>query len=427
MKKIKYYILGLLVTCSVSSCEDYLTVLPENNQSSFEYWETKEDVEAVLAAGYVNLRSCVETFLLWGEARGNGLDYLSTSGSDLQKAGRKLRDFDILPDNKLCDYSKPYAAIAMANAVIKYASDVVEKDPSFDRNMCRSFMAEAFFQRSLAYFYLVRTFKDTPFVVEPYVDDSAPYVMGKTDGTTILKSCISDLETYLPNAKEFFPEVDNDDPINTKGRATQWGIHALLADMYLWMGDYDNCISHCNSVISSGRVGLINNGFMNFFPGNSNEGIFEIQYSNPKSQTNSFQTWFKSSSDGYYKITEYVNGLFDMESNDIRGLNYTYNADGYIWKYLGVDKTTARAASENDQNYIIYRLADVLLMKAEALIMQGHNEEAADLIDRTRERAGLGETTLSDDRMVMLETLLVERQKEFFGEGKNWFDLLRIG
>lgn len=62
MKKIKYYILGLLVTCSVSSCEDYLTVLPENNQSSFEYWETKEDVEAVLAAGYVNLRSCVETF-----------------------------------------------------------------------------------------------------------------------------------------------------------------------------------------------------------------------------------------------------------------------------------------------------------------------------------------------------------------------------
>lgn len=427
MKKIKYYILGLLVTCSVSSCEDYLTVLPENNQSSFEYWETKEDVEAVLAAGYVNLRSCVETFLLWGEARGNGLDYLSTSGSDLQKAGRKLRDFDILPDNKLCDYSKPYAAIAMANAVIKYASDVVEKDPSFDRNMCRSFMAEAFFQRSLAYFYLVRTFKDTPFVVEPYVDDSAPYVMGKTDGTTILKSCISDLETYLPNAKEFFPEVDNDDPINTKGRATQWGIHALLADMYLWMGDYDNCISHCNSVISSGRVGLINNGFMNFFPGNSNEGIFEIQYSNPKSQTNSFQTWFKSSSDGYYKITEYVNGLFDMESNDIRGLNYTYNADGYIWKYLGVDKTTARAASENDQNYIIYRLADVLLMKAEALIMQGHNEEAADLIDRTRERAGLGETPLSDDRMVMLETLLVERQKEFFGEGKNWFDLLRIG
>lgn len=146
-----------------------------------------------------------------------------------KKQVRKLRDFDILPDNKLCDYSKPYAAIAMANAVIKYASDVVEKDPSFDRNMCRSFMAEAFFQRSLAYFYLVRTFKDTPFVVEPYVDDSAPYVMGKTDGTTILKSCISDLETYLPNAKEFFPEVDNDDPINTKGRATQWGIHALLA------------------------------------------------------------------------------------------------------------------------------------------------------------------------------------------------------
>lgn len=427
MKKIKYYILGLLVTCSVSSCEDYLTVLPENNQSSFEYWETKEDVEAVLAAGYVNLRSCVETFLLWGEARGNGLDYLSTSGSDLQKAGRKLRDIDILPNNKLCDYSKPYAAIAMANAVIKYASDVVEKDPSFDQNMCRSFMAEGFFQRSLAYFYLVRTFKDAPFVVEPYVDDSAPYVMGKSDGELILKSCISDLEEYLPNAKEFFPEVDNDNPINTKGRATQWSIHALLADMYLWLGDYANCISHCNSVINSGRVGLISNGFINFFPGNSNESIFEIQYSNPKSQTNSFQTWFKSSTDGYYKITEYATGLFDSEFNDNRGLNYTFTEDGYIWKYLGVDNATARASSENDQNYIIYRLADVLLMKAEALIMQGHLEDAAALIDLTRERAGLEKMNVSDDRMVMLEALLAERQKEFFCEGKNWFDLLRIG
>ena len=184
MKKISYYILLLLTTLSQISCEDYLTVLPENNQSSFEYWETKEEVEAVLASGYINLRSSVETFLLWGEGRGNGLSFWSTSGSDLQKAAVKLRAFDILPTNGLADWSKPYAAIAMANAVIKYAPDVVDKDPSFDMNMCRSFMAEAFFQRTLAYFYIVRTFKDAPFVTEPYVDDSAPYIMPKEDGIT---------------------------------------------------------------------------------------------------------------------------------------------------------------------------------------------------------------------------------------------------
>lgn len=427
MKKICNYILVLLVTLSVASCEDYLTVLPENNQSSFEYWETKEEVEAVLASGYVNLRSSVETFLLWGEARGNGLAFYSTSaGSDLQKAGNKLRAFDILPENKLADWSKPYAAIAMANAVIKYAPDVVEKDPSFDINMCRSFMAEAYFQRALAYFYIVRTFKDAPFVKEPYVDDSAPYTMAKEDGAVILRSCIADLEEFLPNAKEFFPEVDNNNQINTKGRATQWGLHALLADMYLWLGDYDKCVTHCDAVIGSGRVGLISNGFLNFYPGNSNEGIFEIQYSNPKSQTNSFLTWFKAATDGYYKISDYSTLLFELET-DPRGLNYTYTEEGFIWKYLGTTAVTARASSENDQNYMVYRLADIFLMKAEALIMQDQFETAAGLIDKTRLRAGLTEMTQSEDKMTMLESLLEERQKEFLAEGKNWFDMLRIG
>ena len=427
LKKISYYILLLLITISQTSCKDYLTVLPENNQCSFEYWETKEEVEAVLAVGYVNLRSSVENFLLWGEGRGNGFSFLSTSGSDLQKAAIKLRDFDILPKNQLADWSKPYSAIAMANAVIKYAPSVVDKDPSFNMNMCRSFMAEAFFQRTLAYFYIVRTFRDAPFVTEPYVDDSAPYILAKTDGVTILKSCIADLEEYQANAKEFFPEVDNDNPINTKGRATRWGIHALLADIYLWLGDYDNCIKHCESVINSGRVGLIANSFLNYYPGNSNEGIFEIQYSNPKSQTNSFQTWFKAGTEGYYKISDYMTNLFEQDENELRGLNYSYSEAGYIWKYLGVDNATARVASENDQNYIIYRLADVYLMKAEALIMQDNFEAAAEYIDKTRVRAGLEEMTVSEDRLTMLEYLLVERQKEFFGEGKNWFDILRIG
>lgn len=427
MKKIIYYILVLLGGLSVSSCEDYLTVLPENNQSSFEYWKTKEEVEAVLASGYIDIRSSVETFMLWGEARGNGVDYLSTSGSDLQKAARKLRAIDILPENGLCDWSNAYKAIFMANAVIKYASGVVEKDPSFDRNMCRSFMAEAFFQRSLVYFYLVRTFKDVPYVTDPYVDDSAPYVMAQSDGLVILRTCIADLEEYLPNAKEFFPEVDNENPINTKGRATQWSIHALLADMYLWLGEYEKSVIHCDAVINSGRVGLIQNGFLNYFPGNSNESVFEVQYSNPKSQKNDFQTWFKATNEGYYKMSEYTAGIFEQEPTDLRGLGYTFNEEGFIWKYLGVDAVTARVSSENDQNYLIYRLADVILMKAEAFIMQDNHQEAAELIDKVRIRSGLSEMTLSEDRLTMLRALLEERQKEFFAEGKNWFDMLRIG
>lgn len=425
MKKIKYYISALLIASAFSSCDDYLTVLPENNQSSYEYWNTKEEVEAVLGAGYVKMRKSIENLFLWGEARGNGFDY-DASGSDLQKAGSKLRAFDILPDNKLCDWSTAYTTVSMANAVIQYGPSVVGKDASFHKNMSNSFLAEAYFQRSLMYFYLVRTFKDVPFVTRPYVDDSAPYSLAKSSGESILKTCVDDLETYLPYAKEYFPETENENPINTKGRATKWALHALLADIYLFQGNYDKCIEHCNAVINSGRVGLITNWFLNFYPGNSNESIFEIQFSYTLSQTNSFLTWFTQTNANYYKLSDYTTTLFG--ANDLRGLNYTYNDGGYVWKYIGKDETTPRSSStEKDQNYIIYRLADIYLMKAEAYIMKGDYEMGAELIDKIRDRAGLESLQVNSDKVEMMRLLLEERQREFCCEGKNWFDLLRIG
>jgi len=60
MKINKFLISMLILSFSLSSCKDYLTILPENNQSSDQYWQNKEEVEAVLGAGYVKLRSSQE-------------------------------------------------------------------------------------------------------------------------------------------------------------------------------------------------------------------------------------------------------------------------------------------------------------------------------------------------------------------------------
>ena len=104
-----------------------------------------------------------------------------------------------------------------------------------------------------------------------------------------------------------------------------------------------------------------------------------------------------------------------------------------IWKYIGKlnDGATARDGStENDQNYIIYRLADIYLMKSEANIMLGTDDgyaKGADLINQIRERAGLADISATSNQQSMLLLLLQERQREFFAEGKCWFDLLRIG
>src|SRR5690606_33709025 len=80
-------------------------------------------------------------------------------------------------------------------------------------------------------------------------------------------------------------------------------------------------------------------------------------------------------------------------------------------------------------NIIKYRYADVLLLKAEALIMgSGDLAAAADIIDRIRHRAGLNKlpANIRGDKEVMLNALLKERRLELAFEGQRWFDLVRL-
>lgn len=432
MKNIKITIaIGLMTIISMTACENWLDLYPENAQVTDQFWKTKEDVESVVAAGYVKLRSAVDLLFVWGEIRGNGIEILNTKDDEV-KAAQKLRDMDILPSNSYAKWETIYQIINMANSVIKFGPGVVDRDDSMTESEMNSLLSEAYFLRSLAYFYLIRTFRDVPFITEPYVDDATQYEIEKTSADIIIEQIVKDLNSALPAAKEFFSEVDNENPMNTKGRATKWAIYSLLADIYLWQGNYDDCIAACDNVIESNRVGLISNWFANYFPGNSNESIFEIQYSYSKGQTNDFASWFDVSPK--YVASLPTVALFTNTTNlgDKRGLNGSFISTNIaLWKYMGLDyydvSTAKRSSTQNDQNFIIYRLADILLMKAEALTMQGNYEPATDILDKIRKRAGIeGKLNPASSEFDMLKMVMDERRREFVGEGKNWFDLLRM-
>ena len=116
----------------------------------------------------------------------------------------------------------------------------------------------------------------------------------------------------------------------------------------------------------------------------------------------------------------------------------------YIWKYNGTDVAdiTGGARTNQDAHFIIYRVAEVMLMKAEALVMKGRPSylPAVKLINKIRNRAGLDnykgiDTDAADaeqqmdqlDELTLLEEILDQRDMEFMGEGKRWYDLLRFG
>jgi len=403
-----------------------MDVIPENEQISDLYWANKEEVAAVLGASYVQMQKSLQQLVVWGEARGNGLALGGFVDVDLQR----FKLFDLTPSNELVKWGNFYTIINYANMVIKYAPEVVAKDPSFSEPIMQSYLSEAYFLRALSYFYLARNFRDVPLILEPYMNDQASFEMEKSTQEAVFNQIITDLEGALEYSKEVWPTE-----WETKGRSTKWAIYATLADVYLWTAQYDKAIIACNAVINSGRVGLIagkvnskNNWYTIFNPGNSNESIFEIQFDNTKNQTNSLVSWFGSSYN--WVISPYMVTAFEWNSEDIRGAGATYSqADYKVWKYLGAEAGTGVPRTYSDQNWIIYRMADIYLMKAEALVMKGasYYTDATELVNTIRARAGISQplSPLSTE-IEMLDQVLHEKALEFVGEGKRWYDLLRV-
>ena len=198
-----------------------------------------------------------------------------------------------------------------------------------------------------------------------------------------------------------------------------------------------------------------------FNPGNSNESIFEIQYNYEENQTNNLPKLFDNEhADGIYRISRALTQMFNSEysatlyemKEAVRSMygGYFVGPDAtifesatvsYVWKYLGSQTLSdKRTASYYDPNFIIYRVADVMLMKAEALILRTHGEniedkvEAMKLINEIRTRSNLeieveatSEAVEPLDEEAMLQKVLYERTVELVGEGKAWYDFLRFG
>lgn len=426
MKKITYIITFILLVVT-TSCNEWLTIEPENELIKEEYWKSKEDVQGVLSASYGALRNTTSDIFRWAEIRGGDL----APGGSPTDDQVDMFDFNITEENTLVKWNTFYAAINYTNTVLKFAPQVVDIDPTFSLNDLKVAEAEATFIRSLSYFYLVKTFRDVPFVLEPYVDDNQEFTIAKTPEAEIITRIISDLEEVRQFAPESFNREDYAEK-HDKGRATQYAIDALLADIYLWDNQYDKSIEACNRVINSYKFGLLETMeyFFLYSPGNSFESIFEIQSDKSLGQTNKLFELTANFTGGSqdFIVSEYFTEKFGH--GDSRGMGVSFDpSNGSIWKYIGYQpfntENARDAASQSDANWIVYRLAEIYLMRAEANYeLQNLGAVKADL-NIIRGRAGI-DTDIEIDDSELLTTIIDERSKEFIGEGKRWFDLVRI-
>lgn len=427
--KIKYIVLGI-VMASLCSCSDWLELLPPSGLTREEFWKSKEDVEAVLMGGYRSFASLDNLMFLHGEARAD----LITDDVNTDEAVRKMMNGNIYSDNWLSNWENFYKVINYSNEVINNAPDVQKIDKTFTDYQLKGLTSEAYFLRGLAYFYLVRIFGDVPYVTTASETDDTDFYPEKMSGDSILNYVTADLMT----AKGFLSD-DYLMVMELKGRASKEACEALLADIALWQFRYQDVITHTDAIIAAKKHELLpaSRWFENYYPGNSEESIFEFQFDdNDPNQRNNMYGMTNTNAnniDPSKKAIEMFGRLYSDEpfrGDDEHTISKNSEDNYTIWKYVGMapdGKTTRASVIQNSANWIVYRYAEVLLMKAEALSQLQRFTEAAELLNDIRDRAGVPKLALPSSAVAYEDAILEERALEFAFEGKRWFDLVRMG
>ena len=484
INNIKYTVAAFCAVACMSSCEDFLSTVPLNDIVLENFWENESEVTSVVTSCYSGMadQEFLKRAMMWGELRSDNVNK-GLINRDVKYVNHvqlpEMLEGNILPNHEIADWSSFYRVINRCNTVLHYAPDVLERDPDFNESEWYAMEAEMLTLRALCYFYLVRSFRDVPLVLEPTIDDSKPFIKAAADPDSVLNVLVADLLKAERNAvKEYPMNTTSWDISYTKGRITQQAVWALLADIYLWMGRYDECITYCEKVIAAkieeaeedrmvydGEYPLLANmkatstsnkhqAYNTIFgTGNSFESIFEIQidYNYDLKNRGDLLRAYYGASDvdmGAYSASAFI-GDGALEGNDIFAktdirpyeLFDVEDVNQYsIRKYISSnidDQGNATKILQRFTNWIFYRLTDVMLMEAEALVerndsMSNDLRKAFNITNAVYRRSNLSAAdkdsltfTTYGSQEKMREFVLLERQRELMFEGKRWFDLVR--
>jgi len=458
MKQHKLVLISflLLFALGFSSCKKWLELKPQDGIVKEEFWKTKEQVQASVFGIYSSMMeyssgtygnptnyipSMAELFFVWGEGRADHVATATASSAD----DIALVNVNIQPTNVNANWRPFYRTINFCNTVIEKAPEVLANDNTFTQKQLDNYLSEALTIRALMYFYLARTFGDVPLKLDATLSDENIKSIPKSTQAEIFAQIVKDL-----TAAEAKAVTTYGDPASDKGRVTVFTINAILADVYLWMEKYTESIAACDKIINSNRFGLIRGATVNgttieynenwfntlYYNGNSNEGIFELQFS--QQRLNPYFAIFSSSISArrWTAVPDLMERVFSVDITNDK--NYDIRGDGgsvraatsTVWKYVGANNTgTLRSLDQSFAHWFFYRYADILLMKAEALNEIGNGQAALDLVYTVRARANaLASTDLTpaaNDKNLIQDFIIEERAREFCFEGKRWFDVLR--
>lgn len=373
---------------------------------------------------------------------------------------RDYHDMDWTSSNEFITamYNRIYYQITLCNEFIRETTDAKLSERGITGTEVKTYRAEARFLRALSYYHALDMFGNVPFVTEnDAVGSFLPKQTTRAELFNYIESELKAIESELAAAKQ-----------NEYGRADKAAAWTLLAKLYLnakvYIGQDKNteAIAACKKVIDAGYT--LDSKYQNLFladNNNSKEIIFPITFDGNHTKTWGGMTFLVHAPvggsmnpadfginggwGGLRTTKTFVSKFTDITGKtDSRAMFYTKDQnldiddifkfnDGYaITKYKNV--TSAGKVGSDvegnfpDTDFPMFRLADVYLMYAEAVLRGGTGGDkptALAYVNKLRERAYGNATGNVTD--ITLDGILDERAKELYWEGHRRTDLIRYG
>lgn len=470
MKKIFYQIAIFVALACMSSC-DNLDLSPEDYNGAGNFWKNEAQVSGFVSGVHYDMRQVLyKNFYHYGECRG------ATLATGTSCLGTSM-DFSTMVSNSLSEEStgvSDWGGLYKCILQVNYLIENLENGCEFLNESSRTYYkGQAYGIRAFYYFWLYRSYGGVP------LETSVEVTNGSFGAPDLYKA--------RATAEEVLQQIKNDVKASEEGFTSagktindchMWSADAtqmLKADAYLWSAK----VTTGNHTAEKSDLQIAKNALeklmskyslesdFNALYGNltkkNKETIFSLYFDkNEKHDSGFFSRFIYTSKFNGYNVLDKDGNIMPLDVLDARDTGW-YRNEYRVQLINSFDETDSRRAATffefyvldsktglktqgsslkkylghtdklgthfYDADVILYRYADAVLMMAE--IENSLSGKCATYINEIRERAYgdnfTEEMKYTDGDFAANEmAILKERDKEFVGEGKRWFDLIRL-
>ena len=463
------YALALGFASSLYACGDFLTEVNPNDPNEEGFFIGAEEAIESVNGAYASLQSRGLYKRQYYPIEYLAGDFAPTDGAGAQ--WEALYELNIEPTNPEITstlWNDAFTGISRANFALEKVSAMT--DDQLDPTLRDRLIGEAKFLRGLYYFHLVTVFGKVP-IIDHVINgsddlDFKPERDEIADVWAFIEQDFTEAAAALPKFEDY---GDGD-----VGRASKGAAQGFLAKSHVYQEEWDAAVAAFRELLSKpdeyGAYALTENYNDNFSEAteNNSESLFEVQFfsglgnewagddSGADTESGYFATHFGPYDFGNAYPSQKLNNFFDANTtgDDVRRF-YTIARPGDDWNGTTVYLTdpgtgelffTPRIPSaggnsgvrkyvigvgepflQSGNNIRLMRLADVLLLYAEALNETGATAEAYELVNQVRARAEADPLPTGLDQNGFRQAIKAERRLELTFEQFRWLDVIRWG